>query len=424
MRSPSESPGRDGTGEPVLTARRASRRVVFGASLACALIAAGVLWRGLNRPDPDRIWRMAEASIQAGRADEANRGLRLLASLRSRTAEDWLLQAQVSSALGNDDDALAALAHVPDNHPLSAQAWYMAGRLEIQKKRLRRAEAAFRRAIELDSGLVKAHQELVYLFGMQLRREEVDAEFKVLSRLSALSHHDLFTWCLTHFTGWGPDIADDLESFVAADPGDRHSRLALAKLLIKTPGMEGRVERALEPLPADDPEAIALRIELAFNHGRIDNATAMLEGAPAGHPSLERLRRRVALAKGDHRSATLHFRNALTTEPYDRVSLTNLGKALLLSGDNTAAAIYLDQARRLDDVYDLVNRIRQPGRENQTGDLKELAGKCESAGLLDEARGWYRLATSRDPLDGEAQRGLYRLRHPEVAEQAQACAGR
>ena len=125
-------------------------------------------------------------------------------------------------------------------------------------------------------------RELVYLFGMQARRSEVDAEFKALSRLTALNHHDLFTWGITHFADWAPDIADDLESFVKADPGDRHSRLALANLLVDVPDAESQVERALAPLSADDAEASALRITLKLNRGRIDEATALLDRAASG----------------------------------------------------------------------------------------------------------------------------------------------
>jgi tetratricopeptide (TPR) repeat protein len=384
------------------------RRTVLAVGILAAF-GAGAAWRGLVRPDPERIWREAEANIQAGRSQQALSGLRLLESLRSATPLDWLLRAQVLSALGRDNESLEALHHVRDDHPLAAQAWFMAGRLERQNHRLRRAEAAFRRAIELQPGLVKARKELVYLFGMQLRRREVDAEFKALSALTPLSHHDLFTWGLTHFTVWGPDIADELESFIKADPGDRYSRLALATLLVDAPEMESRVERALEPLSHSDLEATALRIELELNHGRLDEAMAKLQDAPAGRTGLARLRGRVALMSGDHAAAIDHFQSALSEERYDRVSLSELGKALLLKGDKTAAESYITRAKRLDDVYNLINRVRRPGQENQARDLTELGRTCEAAGLLDEARGWYVLAISRDPLDTEAQQALRRL---------------
>jgi tetratricopeptide (TPR) repeat protein len=307
---------------------------------------------------------------------------------------------------------LNALEHVPKDHPLAAKAALMTGLIERQNHRLRLAEAALRRAIELEPRLVQAHQELVYILGMQLRRREIDAEFKTLGRLTPLSHHDLFTWSLTHFTVWGPDIAEDLESFIGADPYDRYSRLALASLLVNAPDKETKVERILEPLPDSDADAAALRIELKLNHGHIDQAIVLLRSAPEGDPRLARLRGRVALMRGDHAAAIRHFQRALSAEPYDRVSLSELGKALLLKGDKSTAKRYLGRARRLDDVYNLINRVRRPNQENQAPDLTQLGRTCEAAGLIDEAHGWYLLAIGRDPLESEAQQALRRLHEP------------
>src|SRR5262249_28348927 len=97
-------------------------------------------------------------------------------------------------------------------------------------------------------------------------------------------------------------------------------------------------------------------------------------------------------------------------EPYDRVSLAELGKALALVGDESASSGYLARARRLDEVYNLINRVSTPNRENQPPDLTELGRACEAAGLRDEARGWYMLAISRQPTDWQAQQALRRLR--------------
>jgi tetratricopeptide (TPR) repeat protein len=375
-----------------------------------AALAATVPWRASAPADPERIWREAEANLQAGRWNETQAGIARLEALRPPTTNDWLLRAQLASALDRDLEALEALRHVPEDHTLAPQAAYMAGRIEHRRNRMRFAETAYRKALALDANLVKARRELVYIFGMQLRRAEIDSEFKVLSRLTHLDHHDLFTWGLTHFTVWGPDIAGDLEAFIAADPLDRHSRLALAMLLFDEPAFEHRVEQILEPLPASDPEATALRIEMRLNHARFDEALALLRDAPEDHPRLARLHGRAALLRGDVDAAIRHFRQALSREPYDRVSLAELGKALLLKGEKTAAAECLTRVKRLDDVYNLVNRVSKPDKESQAPDLGRLARACEAAGLLDEARGWFALAIARDPLDAEAQKALHRLR--------------
>jgi tetratricopeptide (TPR) repeat protein len=303
---------------------------------------------------------------------------------------------------------------------MAAQAALLAGRIERKHHRLRRAEAAFRQAIEREPGLIEAHKELVYIYGIQLRKREIDAEFKAISRLTALSHHDLFTWGLTHFTDWDPEIAGELQAAVETDPGDRYSRLALAMLLFDQPEMEGRVKELLAALPPDDPDAAALRVELELVHGRIEEAIALLEEAPRGCPRLARLRGRAALLRHDHVAAVGYFRDALSSEPGDRLAIAELGKALVLTGDRTAAQPYLAKARRLDDVYNLINRVSRPDRENRAPDLTRLGQACEEAGLREEAKGWYALAIAREPLDALAQQGLGRLRDDEARQAVQS----
>jgi tetratricopeptide (TPR) repeat protein len=249
---------------------------------------------------------------------------------------------------------------------------------------------------------------------MQLRRREVDAEFKILSQLTPLSHQELFTWGLTHFNfldhAWIRDTADHLESYIMADPGDRYSRLALAAIRLKSPDTASRVEGILKPLPRSDPEAAALRIELKLEYGQTDEAAAMLSETPADDRHLARIRGRIAMLRGDHAAAIRQFRDALSDEPYDRVSPSELGKALLLTGEKAAAERYFAQAKRLNTLYDLLNQLRRPDRENEHSDLMRLGQACEASGLFEEARGWYLLVITRNPLDAQGQQALHRLR--------------
>ncbi len=384
--------------------------MVLAIALAGGLAGAVFLYRGLVPEDPNRLWQLAQADLQAGRIAQARSRLLRLETLRPRTTLDWLLRAQLASAQGRDEEALDALGHVASDHPLAAEAALLAGRIERTRRRLSRAEAAFRVALARDPRLIAAHKELIYIFGIQLRRREIDEEFKALSRLTSLTHHDLFTWGLTHFTDWEPGVAKDLEEFIQADPDDRYSRLALAALLFDRPEMESRVEKILDSLPRSDPDAQALRVEVKLSHGQLDEAISLLDGASEHHPHLARLRGRIAMMKGDRQAAIRHFQSALSGEPHDRVCLSELGKALVLLGDKKGAEDYLARAKRLDNVYNLINRVSKPNQENRSTDLAELGRACEAAGLSDEARGWYSLAIVRNPLDSDAQRGLHRLR--------------
>jgi tetratricopeptide (TPR) repeat protein len=381
-------------------------------SLALAIVGVALVWPQ-TRVNPQSLWEEAENALRSGDLATAEARLVSIGRMREPTDFDWCLKSQIAIAKGRLEDALSALGHIPPDDRLAGQAFLMAGRIERQRNRSRAAEANFRKALACDPGLIEAHKELIYILGMQLRRREVDSEFKALARLTPLTHQELYTWGLTHFNFlynvWAQDTAEHLESFIVSDPSDRYSRLSLATLLVKSPGGEARLKQVLEPLSRSDPEAAALLIESSFEHGRFDEAIAMLKQTPADHLKLARIRGRVSLMRGDATAAIRYFQDALTEEPYDRVALSELGKALSLKGDRSAQR-YLAQAKHLDDVYDLFNRVRRPDRENQASDLTQFGRACESAGLLSEARGWFLLAIDRDPLDSEAQQALQRLR--------------
>jgi tetratricopeptide (TPR) repeat protein len=389
--------------------------------LALAIVGVASVWPRA-RVNPQRLWDEAQNALKSGDIATAQARLVSIGRLRDPTSFDWSLRAQIAVAWGRPEDAVSALTHIPDDDPLAAQALLYAGRIERQRNRLPAAEANFRKALARDPGLIEAHKELIFILGMQLRRREADAAFRALSRLSPLAHRELVIWGISHFTVWVEDSTEQLEAFIRADPEDRYSRLSLATACLKSPEMEGRVEEILRPLPPSDPAAAALRIELKLNQGRVDAAMKRLEGVPgdAPEPRLARIRGRFALMHHDHRAAIRHFQDALAGDPFDRASLAELGKSLLLSGDKAAAETYQARARRLDDLYNLLNWVRRPDQENAPSDLTEFGRACEAAGLLDEAHGWYLLAIGRDPLNAEAQQALQRLRRSGPSQEDSA----
>ena len=170
-----------------------------------------------------------------------------------------MLRAQLAMARGRVDEALADLAKIPDAHALAPQARLRAGQLELRRDRLRAAEEAFLAASRLDPDLVQARRELIYIYGMQGRRAELDAQFRALAKLTPLTFDNALHWGLMSHESWQPDkVTEELGRFVQADPTDRWSRLAWAGSLRRI----GRVDdawKALEPLPDSDPEARALR---------------------------------------------------------------------------------------------------------------------------------------------------------------------
>src|SRR5207237_10018272 len=125
---------------------------------------------------------------------------------------------QLAVARNRTEEALADLARVPDHHYMAAQARLMAGQLELRRDRLRFAEEAFHAALRLNPGLIQAHRELIYIFGLQLRRPALHAEFHALASLSDLKFDEAFHWCLLRNESWEPsEVVAMVSKCIAAD---------------------------------------------------------------------------------------------------------------------------------------------------------------------------------------------------------------
>ena len=142
---------------------------------------------------------------------------------------DWFLRGQLAVARHHADEAIDLLSRVPDDH-YRARARLLAGQTELRRSRVRYAEEWLIAATRLDPRLVQAHRELIYIYGTQLRRAELNAEFIALSQLSNLTFDNAFHWCLLRSNSWEPGkMIGPLERYIDADPDDRWSRLALAE---------------------------------------------------------------------------------------------------------------------------------------------------------------------------------------------------
>ncbi len=302
-----------------------------------------------------------------------------------------------------------AVASVVGYTPLAPMARLREGQIERSRDRVRVAERHFLHALELNPRLIQAHRELIYIYGMQLRRPALHARFRALSAISALTFDDLFLWGLSRGLTWeAAEAAGTLRKYVEADPGDRNSRLALIDNLQRL-DQQNEVARLLAALPEQDPSALAIRARQALNGGDAAGASTLLAKGPPDHPEMARLRGQIAMARRDWQAAAGHFRAALATEPESRDALRGLGQALSALGDRDGAAAPLEAARRLDRVTGLIARAGIAGNRENQALIRDLGDACRDAGLVAEARGWFRLAVTRDPLDAQAQRKLYLL---------------
>jgi tetratricopeptide (TPR) repeat protein len=312
-------------------------------------------------------------------------------------------------ARNRTEEALADLSRVPDAHRMGAQARLLAGQLELRRDRARVAEEAFRAALRIDPALLQAHRELIYIYGVQLRRAELNAEFLALSRLTDLTFKNVFDWCLLRNNSWEPDEAVAyLTRFVAADPKDRWSRLALAENYLRL-GMWDDAESTVAGLEQQDPQVLVIRIRVALDTQNEPQATRLLALGRSDDPELARFRGRLALWRRDASAALREFRVAYAADPENRDTIYGLLNALVMVGDQEAAQPLRQVAGKLDRLNALIQRAGTTQGRKDPNLLRQLGAASEAMHRNAEARAWYKLAIARNPLDTEAQQALFRL---------------
>ncbi len=385
--------------------------------MAGLFLAALGMWRWLET-NPGRVFLRADSLMKAGRYAQAEAACEQLARLRPPNPIDRFLHAEVKIGLNQLDAAVRDLALIPNDHPLAPLARLRIGQIEMRQGRPRLAEAAFLATLALLPRGVQPRKELVYIYNVQHRQADLDAQLASLLDLDALDFQTILHWTKTRHTVWNPagDLAA-LEKFVAADPADRWSRLALVEALRRLDRLD-QAETVLAALPAADPEARAQRVHLLIARGDFASAESLLADGPLDHPELARLRGQLALRRRDGPTALRHLRIAYRADPLDHMTLSGLGTALRMVGQAEEARPYLEAARRHEDVWALVARAASAEGERDPKLPHQLGMACAAIGRAQEARAWLKLAIERDPLDALSQQKLFDLEHGTTSRSA------
>ena len=389
-----------GTSHPTWWVRFGVVTVVF-----LVLIVAAIVFWPRATVDPEMLRQRASEAIRAGRWQDAET---ILASIRAPQPGDWLLRAQVAHAAKHDQDVPAFLGHVGSEQlSLAAQAALLAGELAQNVHHAKEMEEALARAIRLDPSLVPARRLLVFLYGAQERRVELMEQFSALAELSP-TFDVVLHWSLSHGeTGEAADLKPALEKFVAADPSDRWSRIGLARVERRLTQLDLALS-VLAPLPADDPDARAIRARIALEQGDVREADRLLSAGPEEHLDLALLRGRRALAKRDGASAVKNYRTALRLDRNQFDALNGLDQALRLMGNQEESAKIHRRVLAHQALRDLLAKA-STATVLSLEMFRQLGSASEAAGYDSEARAWYRLIVAADPLDSAAQKAIFRL---------------
>jgi tetratricopeptide (TPR) repeat protein len=383
---------------------------IAGGLITSVALAGWGYWRvKYPPPTPDAIWERAQQNFLAGRYEDVAADLDQLGRTRAPTPSDWFLRAELAAINDHLVEALTDLEHVPDDHPVAAEAHLIAGQIERRRNRVRYAEQDLLDAVRLDPRMALARRELIRIYGIQVRRREFNREFQVLASLNTLSFDDVYHWTSVRNNLWEPgDVVEDLLRFVDADPEDRWSRLALADILRRM-GRSVQSLRTLSVLPPDDAEALAIRVQIALDLEDGKEADRLLEAGPPGNPTIARLRGRKALAIRDVPAALRNFRIAYADDPDDSETINGLRVACWLSGDETEAKLFKETATNLARLNTLLQRGHATGAKQDLNLMREFGITCAALHRDSEARAWLGLAINGNPLDSEAQKALFRL---------------
>lgn len=399
----------DGAADAGKSRRPKPRRIVLGAAAIGVAGVAGAAFLVLGWPqeDPDRIAARVQQEWRAGRLEQADAELAKLGRRRPLTTLERLMAGQIARQRGKPDAGLAALAPIPATDPMAADVLLARGLLAVDAFRVGEAVAALEDAVRVDPRRPEAHRELARLGALWKRPDLIDDHCRALVRADQpLDFDELALWILGK--PQDRELSDDarlLERAVAADPGDRGSRLALAESLRRL-GRLDDADAALAGLP--DEATRAIRARIALDRGDLEAARPLLLGGPADASSLALLGR-IDLARGDIEAATTRYRAAVAADPGSRDARAGLGQSLRLAGHDEEAARHQEIARRHDQLAWLVANAGTHQGRGDAATLRALGDACLALDDRDRARAWYRLAVSRNPLDSASQKALHDL---------------
>ena len=380
--------------------------------LACLGLALALLLSRTSRfaEDPELIYEQALALVEAEQFDQAELVMQRLRKSRLPTVLDHGLQARVDIAKGRVDQAIDNLSVIPDDHPLAGWARLRCGQLERSRMRFRKAENWLQETLRIDENSVEARRELVYVYGMQLRRSVLHDQFRKLNRLTTLKAKEIWVWCMVRDLAWWhpEEHIPILERAIGVDAEDYWSRIALAEVLRR----QGHTDQAmlmLEQSPVDRIELLAKRLELLLDQQDLEQVQKSLEKIPLNEPNVATLRGRLAMSNGDTKSALKFFELSEEFESGKREVIANLGQALLQAGDQKKGKIYLQKAGQIDKLNNMLLQLEKTIESSGVETWRTLGSTCESADRLAEARAWQSLIIANNPFDQIAQTAVFRI---------------
>lgn len=352
---------------------RARTRCIGGAVIALlGAVGATFWWNWVGAPRPsDLATLLREARSAALRHDT---------SALVRSCESILTVAPDHT----DTIMLVARHFIRSNEPAVAIEWlrriqrgpteaiaearYQEAGIQLSLGRAKDAEEPLRRALALTPGWPPAEKLLRDMYTIQVRRDDLRALLRSRRKVRPWSLTDLLDFMVA---GQVPrntlgNWMERIQFFVAGDPSDNVSRLALATYYLiwgKDAECAAIAGEILREQPSW-PRARALLAEAIRNQGKLEDARRTLEAAPADSAAdsaadswLSRVRGTLAMEDGRLAEAVAQFEMALRLDPGETVALHQLGMAKGRLGDINEGHRLMRSAQQMATLVDTANRL-------------------------------------------------------------------
>lgn len=393
----------------------------------------------------NRLLQQAIAALDAQNNRQARQLLDQILGREPKNSLALLYRGQAARNLGDDAAAARYWESIPDNHPReAATAKFSLGQQALAAYRARDAERLFRRATELQPQYLAPRVRLIALYNLQLRDAELRRELAAVrtERPWSLDELAYSTGYLGVALPWESQVTE-LRKFMAADPDDVNSILALAQCRLATEHVDEVIElleRSLARRPSD-PSLRGMLADVLLQRKNPSRAQQILGAATqSDSPSVYLARAYGAVygAADDWNEAAAWFEQAVLLDPDHQPTLFRLGQAQERAGRHEEAEGTLhrarmmemvvgERARLLEVVAPNLWRSKSPDRESEPVHLdpdlvdyvKQIA--VEIARLLvqleraEEACAWLEQAQAWRPAEVEIK-----SRYAEAVSHAQS----
>ncbi|QDT97367.1 FG-GAP-like repeat-containing protein [Gimesia aquarii] len=397
--------------------------------LPVAALAFFIAWwkAGSENVNVEQQFREVQIAIERNDIEEA---LDLLDNILERSpnhSQALLYRGQLRRDAGNLAGASSDWKSVPDHPPMTGGvARYLEATILLEKGKARLAEQKLLRAVELHPSYPQPNRRLLELYIVQGRRDDVHQQLTRIAQSRALAIDELVFRFVAPERATVPAAGSELmRSYIAADPEDQDSKLALVRYLLEEEKYS-EADDILQPLIVADPQderAVGLLVEILLKQGKTQHAGEILSKYYRRKPSPE-FSKSVgynAAEVEDWATAAKHYLYVAQERPEDTGSLYRLGQVLQRLECDVEAQQCLRQAKLMDRLQRQALRLVWGSRDKvdlmvpialEVGDLLAQLGRRTEALL------WYEQILAVRPGYEPALAGLRKItenpEHPET----------